>query len=138
MAKKAARRWTYAPKRGSKPKVPEALKDEVTQRATALVDTVLKPARVLRPPPDMQWNYLVNLYTRWYAGYFYFCGTLRCPAPNCLSEFFDLRFTRLEYTGNGRFNLAYMRHTDQWATVFYDLTLDECLEQIAANELFWP
>jgi hypothetical protein len=34
----------------------------------ALVDTVLKPARVLPPPPDMQWNYLVNLYTRWYAG----------------------------------------------------------------------
>jgi len=138
MAKKAAKRWTYAPKRGPKPTVPEALKEEVTRRATVLVDTVLKPARVVPPPPDMQWNYLVNLYTRWYAVYFYFCGTWRCPAPNCLSEFFDLKFTRLEYVGNGQFNLAYLRHTDQWATVFSDLTLDECLEQITANELFWP
>ena len=26
---------------------------------------------------------------------------------------FEARFTRLEYVGEGKFNVAYMRHTDQ-------------------------
>jgi hypothetical protein len=138
MTKKAPKQWMYSPKRGPKPKVSAALKGEVSRRADALLENVIMPARVVPPPPDMQWNYLVNLYTKWHGSYFYLCGTWRCPADNCLSEHFDLKFTRLEYAGNGQFNLAYMRHTGQWATVFPDLTLDDCLEQIETNELFWP
>jgi len=128
----------YSPKRGANPKVPEALKQEVIQRAAALLDSVLKPARIVSPPPEMQWNYIVNLYVNWRGSYFYFGSTWRCPGPNCISEFFDAKFTRLEYEGDSRFSLAYMRYTNQWITVFYGLTLDECLVEIEKNELFWP
>lgn len=138
MAKKIPKRWVYSPKQGAKPKMPEALKQEVTQRATNLLDSVLKPARIVPPPPEIQWNYIVNLAVNWRGSYFYFGSTWRCPTPDCISEFFDVNFTRLEYAGDNRFNLAYMRHTNQWVTVFYDLTLDECLEEIEKNEMFWP
>jgi hypothetical protein len=31
-----------------------------------------------------------------------------------------------------------MRHTGKWCEVFHDLDLDECLEIVEGNELFWP
>jgi hypothetical protein len=128
----------YSPKSRPKPKIPEALKREVTTRCNALIEEVLEPNRIVPQPPDMQVNYVVALYTKWWRSYLYFCATYRCPAPNCISEFFDLKFTRLEYAGGDRFHLAYMRHNDKWAEVFTDLTLDGCLELIEGNELFWP
>ncbi len=95
MAKKTPKSWISSPGSGSKAKVSEALKAEVTQRATVLVDTTLKPARIVPPEPDMQFNYIVDLYGNWRGNYFYFGSTWRCPTPDCLSEFFDAKFARL-------------------------------------------
>ena len=61
-----------------------------------------------------------------------------CPGPNALSPTFEARFTRLQYAGNGRFNLAYMRYTGQWWEVYRGLTLDECLARIREEPLFHP
>ena len=48
-----------------------------------------------------------------------------------------MRKTRMEYEGSRRFNLAYMRHTGKWCEVFQGLSLEENLETIEKNELFW-
>lgn len=90
---------------------------------------ISKPTFILTPPKDPQWNYVVDILTKWYQRYFYFGSTYRCPNPNCISEFFESRFARLEYVGNRKFNLAYMRHAGQWWGIFQGLSLQECLER---------
>jgi hypothetical protein len=138
MKKRPPRQRVYGPKSEPKPKIPESLKQVVAARCNAFVDTVLKPERIHPPLDDTRFSYIVDLSTQWYHSFFYFCATYRCPAPECISEFFEVKFTRLEYSGGERFNLAYMRHTDKWQEVFQGLTLDECLKTIEEMPVFWP
>ncbi len=83
-------------------------------------------------------NYVVDIYTTWRGRYFYFCAKYRDPREKATQEYFEVRTTRLEYTGSRRFSLAYMRHTGKWFEVFPALSLEECLETIEQEELFWP
>ncbi len=83
------RRWVYSPPRQPKPKVPDAVKAEVAAKAGALIETALKPSHLKPPPEDMHFNYLVDIYTKWYRNYFYFCSKYRCPGPNAISPFFE-------------------------------------------------
>ncbi len=138
MAKKSPKRWVYSPKSAPKTKIPEALKRTVTERCNALVETVLKPKAVQPSPENNDFNYIVDLSTKWYGSYFYFYATYRCPGPNCISEFFEIKFARLEYAGGDRFHLAYMRYTDQWQEIFRDQTLDDCLGSIENDPMFMP
>ncbi len=111
---------------------------EVTSKASKLIETVLKPKHIQPPPENPRFNYIIDLYGKWYRSYLYFCCTYACPSPNALSPTFEVRFTRLEYAGNDRFNLAYMRHTGQWWEVYPHLSLDECLARIREEPLFHP
>ncbi|HME54063.1 MAG TPA: hypothetical protein VKM55_17685 [Candidatus Lokiarchaeia archaeon] len=80
----------------------------------------------------------MDIYSRWYRNYFYFCSKYSSPGPNAISPFFETKFARMEYMPNGRFNLAYMRYTGQWLEVFTDLSLEECLEMIEKGPWFHP
>ena len=104
-----------------------------------MIESVLKPTHVEQASKeDMRFNYIVDIFSKWYHSYFYFCATYRCPFPDAISEFFETRFARLEYVGKERFNLSYMRHTGQWVEIFTDLTLDECLESIRSEPHYLP
>ena len=138
MTKKPPKRWVYSPKSAPKPRVPESVKQQVQTRCDAFMETTLKPRHILPPPEGAQFNYIVDLYNLWYRNFFYFCAKYRCPGANCISEFFEVRYTRLEYNGPDAFTLSYMRHTGKWQVVFLDLTLEECLATIESGELFWP
>src|SRR5262245_34449828 len=114
MAKKAPKQWVYSPKSLPKPKVPDSVRGMVQEKCDALVESQLKPRHLQPPPADTNFSYIVDLYNEWYRSFFYFCAKYRCPAPTCISEFFEARYTRLEYTGEGRFTLAYMHYTGKW------------------------
>jgi len=102
------------------------------------VESFLKPEFIKPPPRDHQWNYAVDIFTKWHQRYLYFCSKWRSPAPNAISEFFEVRFARLEYAGDDKYNVAYMRHTGQWWEIFQELTLDQCIEEIKENPLLQP
>ena len=138
MAKKTPKRWVYSPKSAPKPKVPEAAKKIVQEKCDAFVETKLKPRHIQPPPDDARFNYIVDLYNLWYRNFFYFCAKYRCPASNCISEFFEVRYTRLEYTAEDTYTLAYMRHTEKWQEVFSGLSLEECISTINNEQIFWP
>jgi hypothetical protein len=121
------KQWVYAP---AKPKVPDAIKAGVQKEADQLVESFLKPNFIKPPPADTQWNYIVDIYTKWYRGYFYFCSKNHCPGPTAMTDYFEDKFARLEYVGDGRFNVSYMRHTEKWWEIFQGFTLDQCLEAI--------
>ena len=130
--------WGPRPPRKLKYKVPESVKAHVQKKADHLIQSTLKPKHIEPPPKDARFNYIVDIYSKWYQSYFYFCATYRCPAPNSISEFFESRFARLEYVGNETFSLSYMRHTGQWIELFTNLSLDECLESIRSEPHYLP
>jgi hypothetical protein len=103
-----------------------------------LVNTILIPQHVKPVSEDYQLNYLVNIYTKWYRNYFYFCSTYNVPGPNAIRPSFENKFARLEYGGGDKFNLAYMRYTEQWQEIAYSISLDEALAMIKDGGLFQP
>jgi hypothetical protein len=136
--KKARKQWVYRPKSAPKPKVPDSIKAVVKAKCDEFIDTILKPDHIQPPPENPVYNYIVDLSSLWYRNFFYFCSKYRCPAPNCISEFFEARYTRLEYTADGTYTMAYMRHTGKWHEVFHNLSLDECLKTIEQTPIFRP
>ena len=132
---KKQKRWIHSP---SKPKVPESMKASVKAKADEWVDNVLKPQSIIPPSDDMMLNYVVDIYTKWYRHYFYFCAKYANPRPEAISPHFETKFARLEYAAEDRYHLSYMRHTDKWWEVYRDLSLAECLKVIEDDPLFMP
>ncbi len=60
--------WAMYPHKTSTASLPEALKMEVTTRANELIETVLKPKYIQPPPENPQFNYIVDIYGKWYHG----------------------------------------------------------------------
>jgi hypothetical protein len=138
MAKKKPKMWIYSPKKTASPQVPDSIKAEVETGAKELVETYLKPTFIKPPPKDAKWNYIIDIFTKWHRGFFYFCSTYACPGPNAISPTFESRFARMEYVGGRKFKLAYMRHTDKWWEVYRGLTADDCLKTIRDEAIFQP
>lgn len=135
---KSQKRWIYAPRRATPPTVPAALKREVEEKANALVETVLKPRHVPPTPENPQFNYIEDLYTKWYRSFFYFCAQYRSAGPYALGGNFEAKFARMRYAGAELFDLAYMRYTGEWIEVYPGLTLDACLACIRDDAWFHP
>ena len=76
---KRQKRWVYSPPKSKKPQVPEGIKLEVSKAAENLIKTFLKSQYVQPPPEDKRFNYIVDIYTKWYRNYFYFCAKYACP-----------------------------------------------------------
>jgi len=134
---KKRKKWVPSPPRVPKPKVPDGVKASAELKATELVEAVLKPNYIKPPPDEEHFNYAVDIYTKWYRNYFYFCAKYCCPAPNAQSPYFETNFARMEYVGGAaRFNLSFMRHTGQWVEIYQSLSLDECLKAIRHDPWF--
>ena len=130
--------WVRALPKPTKHKVPDRTKGEVSQAAEKLLTVDLRPTYIKEPPVDPQFNYIVDLFSKWYGSYFYLCAKYACPGPYAISPFFETKFARMEYAGGNRFHLSYMRHTGQWFEVYQNLSSDECLEHIRAEPSFQP
>jgi len=128
------RQCVYRP--GAASGVPDAVKNKVTARANEIVEARFKPRYVKPPPRKPRFNYIVDIYTKWHKNCLYFRARYACPGPNALSPFFEDSFKRLAYMANGRFNLAYMRHTGKWCEVFTDLLMDEAFASIRDEPFF--
>jgi hypothetical protein len=135
---KPRKTWQYVPAKPKPPQVPTTLKAELETKARRLIDEDLKPKHLKPPPADERFNYIADLYGRWYRHYFYFCARYNAPGPDAMSPFFEAKFARMEYIGGGHFNLAFMRHTGQWIEIFQDLSLDDCLGAIRDDPWFQP
>jgi hypothetical protein len=138
MAKRAKKIWLPITPKQPKPTVPESEKQLVKQRCDEIIETEFKPKSIEAPPTDNDFNYRVDIFSKWYRNYFYLCSTFNCPSPKAISPSFESKFARLEYVGTDCFNVAYMRHTGQWWEIFQNLTLEECLHELRTNPLLQP
>jgi len=136
MAKKT---WVYAPKKAnSKVKVTDDVKEKLKKRADDFINSVLKPKHIKPPPKGSSFNYVVDLYSKWYRHYLYFCATYHCPGENAISPSFETKFARLEYMPGQTFTLSYMRHNDKWFEIDYDISLEKAFREIEDGPHFIP
>ena len=133
-----AGQWVYSPKKPKKPKVPPTVKADISVKAQALIDDYFKPTFIREVPPDYQWNYVADIYGKWYRNYYYFISIYHCPGPNAISPSFEAKFARMEYVGPDSFHLAYMRHNNKWAEVIYDVSLADAFLQLQTSGFFQP
>ncbi|MFA6110099.1 MAG: hypothetical protein WDA75_15130 [Candidatus Latescibacterota bacterium] len=120
--------------------VPEPRQRWLNEQVEAWLTARLRPGLALQAEAARKagFNYVVNLYTEWRGKHFYLCARYCNPRPGASESHFEVRTTRLEHTGSGRFNLAYLRHTEKWCTVYRNLSAEESLETMQREELFWP
>ena len=130
--------WMTRPANKPKPSLPDTLKAEVEAKASDLIASVLKPKHVRLPREDESFNYITDIGTKWYRPYFYFFSTYACPAPNALSPTFEEKFARLEYMGDAKFALYYMRHNGEWVGIYDALSVDESMKSIQDDSWFVP
>lgn len=133
--KKRLRVWAPSG-RISRPRVPDDVKQRVQREGDALVAEVLRPRKVKPPPENPEWNYVSDVFTRWYHSWFYFCATYTSPSPRALSPTFETRFARMEYAGDERFHLAFMRYTGEWIEIYRDIPLAAALAAIRDDPYF--
>jgi len=135
---KQQKRWVYSPSKSKKPKVPEHVKQAVKTQADELIESVLKPKHLEEPPDNPDINYLIDIFSKWYRNYFYFCATYSCPSPRAISPTFETKFARMEYCLDGRYTLSYFRYTGQWWELYPDLAMEEAFQRICEEPHFLP
>jgi hypothetical protein len=135
---KPRKAWMIRPGKSPKPSVPDSIKAELEAKATDLIENVLKPKYVLPPKKDEKFNYIADIGAKWHGNYFYFISTYACPGPNALSPTFESKFARMEYLGNGKFALSFMRHTGKWVGIYDALSVDESMKAIRDDPWFVP
>jgi hypothetical protein len=126
----------YSQPKGPQPKIPEPLKAEVTTRVNEFIDSVLKPRYIKAPNEKPQFNYIVDISSKWYQSYCYLCSQYCCPSPDALVPGFEHKFARMQYAGNNHFHLSFMRYNGEWVPLYADQTLDECLTAIKDEDYF--
>lgn len=132
---KAREPWNIRPAK-KRAAVTASLKSEVETKARDLIGNVLKPKHVL-PPKENQGNYIIDIGSKWYRGYFYFFTIYACPSPNALSPTFEWMFARMEPLRDGTFALYAMRYTGkEWVGVLDALSVEECMTAIQGDEWF--
>jgi hypothetical protein len=135
----ARRREPWNTARGKKtPSATALIKAKVETTANALIDQVLKPKYVLPPAKNQSLNYITDIGAKWYRNYFYFFSVYTCPGPNAISPTFEAKFAKMEYLGNDKFALYFMRHTGEWVGLYTDCSLDECMKAIQDDPWFVP
>jgi hypothetical protein len=130
--------WKLIPPRRAKPEVPQFIKRILQEKADELIKNRLKPEHIRPHPNGTDTNYLADIYSKWYRNYFYFCAKYNCPSSNARSSSFETRFARMEYVGDEKFNLSYMRHTESWWEIYQERSMLQCLKSIAEEPHFTP
>ncbi len=133
---KRSKAWVFTGKAKPKTKILVYKKAEIKNHCQPLVDRLKQQA--IPANPDKQFNYLADIYTKWHGNYLIFCAKYKSEFTDRIADEFEEWFVRLEYTGTGRFNFSYFRHTGQWHLIAIDLTLNDCLEMIESNPAFQP
>lgn len=126
--------WVFT-RKSLKEKPSEGTKTRHMKLADNFIQNELKPQYVKRPPKNNQFNYIVDIYTRWRQNSLFFCAKYRSPDGDVE---FECKSARLERLKTGKFDLAYFRHTGKWWVTDGNLPINNALELIEKSGPFEP
>jgi hypothetical protein len=85
----------------------------------------------------MYFKYPVDIYYKWHKNYFYLCVKYKNLHPQAIEPYYEDKFVRVECHSSTNFTLSYFRHTEQWATCFYnEVDLVEAEKAILEDPFF--
>ena len=134
---KQRKAWVFDSAKRPKSALSGTLKDEVDTKAGKLIEKTLKP-RHIQPPEGSQSNYITDITTEWIGSTCYFISIYACPGPNAIAPTFEEKFARMEYVGDAKFTLSFMRHNGKWVELFTGISVDDCLKAIQDDPWFQP
>ena len=56
--------------------------------------------------------------------------------PDAGVESFEAKFARMQYAGNQKFYLSFMRYTGDWIQPYMAMTVDECIAAVRDDPFF--
>ena len=116
------------PKTLPKPKVHDNLRAEIDSQVAPVVAILKK--RHCKRSKFKTLNWPDDLFTRWHRNALYFVVVMRTPHGR--PETFETHAAKMEYAGDGKFNLA-MPMRKGWNTFLREASLEECLEEIGRS-----
>ena len=131
---KQRKAWIVGPAKRRTTSLPGTAKDEVETKGKEMIEHVLKPKHVLPTPEGSRFNSIVDITIKWLGSKCYFVSIYRTPNQHT----FETKFARMEYVGNARFNLSFMRFTGKWVELYARQTVDECLKAMKDEPWFMP
>ena len=129
--------WIYSPAKPSKPKVPETIKQDIETRAHTFVEAVLKPKHLAPEPKDKRFNYIVDIYTKWYRNYCYFCAKYCSPSPQAIAPFLRRNSPVWKRWQSAVSFILYATYRAMVGTLCR-LSVDKCFEAIKDQPHFLP
>ncbi len=117
-------------------KLTSSEKNRIERQCQPLIDK-LKSQYIVKNP-DKRYNYLVDIYIKWYRDYLFFCGKYKTENPDRFVDEIEEKFVRLKIIKPNSFEISYMRHTEKWFLIACDLALNECLEMIEDTPTLHP
>jgi hypothetical protein len=99
--------------------VPALLQQQVDRWAATWLEAKFARTPELRAQDPGPFNYPIAVFSEWRGKAFYLNVRYRARSRKPEDDFV-VRHTRMTLTGFGRFDLAYLRHTDKWFTVYRD------------------
>ena len=132
MAKKVSKAkremvWVYSPTAN------DAQKLAITRQFEPVIDELKKKIRPL--PESQEFNHCIDVFGKWRGNHYSIMQKFK-TGTHAVVDFFDTGLARLEYYGEGKFNLAYFRHTGQWVTIYQDITTDDAKKAILEDSWF--
>lgn len=128
--------WQAPTSKTVKTKISISLKEDVSKIASSLINDVLRPLHIKPKQENHHFNHLVDIFLKWRGSSLYFCATYKSYGESAISPSFDVKFARLIYVGEDKFNLSYMRHNDSWFELHLGFTGQECCNAIKNEPYF--
>jgi len=128
--------WVLSSGKSTNVKPSESDKTRIQNYFLPLIESF--KGQYIKENPDKEFNYLIDIYSKWYQNYFYLCEKFKSEHPNRLTDEFEMKFARLKFTVKDQFELSYFRHTGQWHLIADSLTLEDCRDMISSNPVFHP
>ncbi len=132
----AAGYWVKTGPPKGNPKLTQYDKDKITASFSQIIEDFKK--EYINENPNLEMNYLVDIYPSWRSNYFYLCEKYRYGKDRQLSGEFEDKFVRLQFIGKNCCHISFMRYTGQWVLFAESQTIDECREMIVSMPYFHP
>jgi hypothetical protein len=134
MAKKASVKvWGIAPASSKKSAANEFQKLAITKDFESIIEELKKNIKPL--PEPQQFNHCIDVFSKWRGNQFYIMQKYK-TGTNAVVDYFDEGIARLEYVDEGKFHIAYFRHTGQWFTIAQNVLTEDAKKSILEDPWF--
>jgi hypothetical protein len=124
---KAVYAWVFCPTATDKDKI------TISKQFEPVIEELKKNITPLPEPQEI--NHCIDIFCKWNKNFFYIMQKFK-TGKGGIVDYFDMGLARLEFYGEGKFNLAYFRYTGQWFTIDQNISTEDAQKSILEDSWF--